>query len=130
MRSNKRAQREAKEMFRSSLVNGVLDEDHLRQLAHRVVAGGSRDRLGILTHLRRLVKSHLAQSMAVIESATQLPPELQADLEANLTRQYGRRLTATFSVLSELIGGVRIRVGSNVYDGSVQGTITTWLKSF
>src|SRR3954447_8632914 len=104
MRSNKRAQREAKEMFRSSLVDGVLDEDRLRLLAHRVVASGSRNRLGILTYLSRLLKSHLTQNMAVIESAAQLPPKLQADLETSLTRQYGRRLTATFSIQPDLIG--------------------------
>ena len=123
MKIGKRAKREAKQLFRFCLVDGMLDENRVRQVVQRVVAAGHRDCPAILSHLRRLVRLDLARHTATIESATPLPAELQAAIEAGLTRRYGRGLSAAFAQRPALIGGMRIRVGCDVYDGSVQGRL-------
>lgn len=120
MKISKRAKREAKQLFRFCLVDGRLDENRVRQVVQRVVAAGRRDRPAILSHFRRLVKLDLARHAAIIESATPLPTDLQAAVEAGLTRRYGPRLTTAFAHRPALIGGMRIQVGSDVYDGSVR----------
>jgi F-type H+-transporting ATPase subunit delta len=130
MKISKRAKREAKQLFRFCLVEGMLDENRVRQVVQRVVAAGRRNCPAILSHFRRLVKLHLARHMATIESATPLPTDFQAAIEAGLTRRYGPRLTTAFAHLPALIGGVRIQVGSDVYDGSVRAGLAALEQSF
>jgi len=129
MKITKRAKREAKHLFRVCLVNGVLDESRVRRVAQQVVAAGRRECPAILSHFGRLVRLELARHTATIESATPLPAELQAAVEAGLTRRYGRGLTTAFTQRPALIGGMRIRVGCDVYDGSVQGRLTALEKA-
>jgi F-type H+-transporting ATPase subunit delta len=130
MKINKRAKREAKQLFRFCLVDGMLDENRVRQVMRHAVAVGHRDCPPILSHFRRLVKLDLARHTATIESATPLPADLQAAVEAGLTRRYGGRLTTAFAHLPALIGGMRIQVGSDVYDGSVRAGLAALEKSF
>jgi len=130
MKISKRAKREAKQLFRFCLVDGMLDENRVRQVAQRVVAAGRRDCPAILAHFRRLVRLDLARHTATIESATPLPADLQGAFEASLTRRYGRGLATTFAHRPALIGGMRIQVGSDVYDGSVRAGLMELEKSF
>jgi len=130
MHSNKKVRREAKRLFHLSLVDGSLDESRIQQAVKEVAQSGHRDRLAILAHLLRLIRLHSAQHMAEIESATPLPPNLQAELETTLARRYGRGLATTFKVSPPLIGGVRIQVGSDVYDGSVRARLADLEKRF
>lgn len=123
MKISKRAKREAKQLFRMCLVNGVLDENRVRNIMQQVVAAGHRDCPAILSHFGRLVKLDLARRMATIESATPLPADLQAAIGAGLSHRYGPDLTTAFAHRPALIGGMRIQVGSDVYDGSVQGRL-------
>jgi F-type H+-transporting ATPase subunit delta len=41
----------------------------------------------------------------------------------NLKRKYGQDLIAEFSVNPELLGGMRIRVGSDVWDATVRNRL-------
>ena len=129
MKINKRAKREARQLFRSCLVNGMLDENRVRQVVQQVVAAGRRDCPAILSHFGRLVKLDLARHTATIESATPLPADVQAEIEAGLARRYGPGLTTAFGQRPELIGGMRIQVGCDVYDGSVQGRLAALEKA-
>jgi len=130
MKISKRAKREAKQLFRFCLVDGMLDESRVRQVAQRIVAAGRRDCPAILAHFRRLVRLDLARHTATIESATPLPADFQAAIEAGLTRRYGRGLATAFAHRPALIGGMRIQVGSDVYDGSVRAGLAALERSF
>jgi len=130
MRTNKRTRREAKELFRACMVNGLLDENRVRRVVQRLVAARRHDCPGILSHFERLLKLDLARRTATIESATPLPGDVQADIEARLTHLYGPGLTTAFARRPALIGGVRIQVGSDVYDGSVQARLAALQKGF
>lgn len=130
MKINKQARREAKQLFRYCLVNGLLDENRVRTVVQHVVAAGHHNPLAVLSHFRRLVKLDLARHTATVESATPLPPDLQAIIEAGLTRRYGPGLTAAFAHRPALIGGMRIQVGSDVYDGSVRAGLAALEESF
>jgi F-type H+-transporting ATPase subunit delta len=130
MKINKQAKREAKQLFRYCLVTGLLDENRVRNVVQHVIAAGHRDRLAILSHFRRLVKLDLAQHTATVESAALLPPDLQAGIEAGLTRRYGPGLSTAFAQRPELIGGMRIQIGSDVYDGSVRAGLAALEESF
>jgi F-type H+-transporting ATPase subunit delta len=60
---------------------------------------------------------------ASVETATALPEDLRGTVRANLDRAYGAGLETTFTENPALIGGMRIRVGSDVYDGSVRARL-------
>jgi F-type H+-transporting ATPase subunit delta len=60
---------------------------------------------------------------ATIESAFPLTDAQLADLKAALERRFGKRIEATVSVDSALIGGARVTVGDTVLDGSVQAQL-------
>ena len=130
MKVKKQARREAKRLYRFCLVNGLLDENRVRQVAQRVVAAKDRDCPAILSHFLRLVKLDRAAHTAIVESAAPLPAELQAAIQNGLSRQYGSALAAEFSQRPELIGGVRVQVGCDVYDGSVRAKLAELARSF
>src|SRR2546428_9238333 len=97
MKMNKRAKREAKQLFRLCLVNSLLDENRVRQVVQRVVAGGHRDWRAMLSHFWRVVRLDLAPHTATIESGTPLPADFQGGNEAGLTRPYGPGVTTALA---------------------------------
>jgi F-type H+-transporting ATPase subunit delta len=130
MRIHKQAKREARRLFRYCLVNGLLDANRVRDVVQHVVAAGHRDCPAILSHFKRLVKLDLARHTATVESAAPLPADLQAAIDAGLTRRYGPGLSTAFAHHPALIGGMRIQVGSDVYDGSVRAGLAALEKRF
>jgi F-type H+-transporting ATPase subunit delta len=130
MKSNRRAKRLAKQLLCICHVEGLLDEDRTRQVVKRVIASGRRDCPAILAHFLRLVRLDLAQHAANVESAGPLSAGLQSAIQASLLRRYGSGLNMTFTLRPSLIGGVRIQVGSDVYDGSVLARLTAFEKGF
>jgi len=130
MRVDKRRRREAKHLFRLCLVNGVLDEHRVWHVVQRVVADSHRDGPAILSHFGRLVKLEVARHTATVESVTLLPDDLRAAIATGLTRRYGPGITTIFAERPALVGGVRIEVGSDVYDGSVRAGLAALEKSF
>ena len=117
-------------MFRSCLVNGVLDESRVRQLVAQVVDAKPRGYVAILSHFQRLVRLELERRTAKVDSAVPLPSELAAGVTHSLNRVYGQGLRLSFAQNPALIGGVRIKVGSDVYDGSIQARLGRLAESF
>jgi F-type H+-transporting ATPase subunit delta len=130
MTRNKLAKREAKQLFRLCMVDALLDEGRVRQVAQHVSAAGYRYCPAVLAHFLRLVKLDQARHTANVESATPLPEDLQASTQASLTRLYGPGLITAFVHRPSLIGGMRVQVGSDVYDGSVKAALEALEKSF
>jgi F-type H+-transporting ATPase subunit delta len=130
MNATKQARREAKQLFRSCIVNGLLDEERARWAVQQIVATRSRGLLGILSHFRRLVKQDGARHSAKVESAGNLPADVQARVKAGLVRLYGAGLNTSFTENPALIGGMRIQVGSDVYDGSVRSRLAALEQRF
>ena len=130
MTISKQARREAQQLFRSCQVNGLLNGERVRRVVLQVIAAKPRGYLAILSHFKRLVKLDLERRSARIESAVPLTAELQASVENNLARLYGAGLNLSFAQNPALIGGLRIKVGSDVYDSTVQGRLAALQESF
>jgi len=130
MKISKQARREAKELFRSCVADGMLDENRARLAVRLVLEAKPRGYLAILGHFERLVKLEIQRRTARVESAVPLSPDLQESVKAGLARIYGRGLDISFAQQPELIGGLRIQVGSDVYDGSIQARLATLQESF
>jgi F-type H+-transporting ATPase subunit delta len=130
MGTTKQVRREAKHLFRLCLVNESLDETRARQVLKRVLDSKRRGCLALGAYFGRLVKLELSRHAATVESATRLPPNFQASVQAGLEHVYGSRIITSFVHNPALIGGMRIKVGSDVYDGSVKARLTALEKSF
>ena len=130
MRITKQAKRGAKQLFRNCTLDGLLDENRAREVVRRVLEAKPRGYLAILNHFARLIKMDLERRTAVVESAAPLPPELQSRVQADLSRSYGPGLNISFAQNPALLGGMRIKVGSDVYDGTVKARLTALQESF
>ena len=130
MKVSKQARREAKELFRDCFVNGVMDDNRVRQVVSKVAELKPRGYIMILSHFQRLVKLEVERRTARVESAILLPPELQSEVTNKLNRIYGQGLNISFAQNPALLGGLRIKVGSDVYDGSVQSRLEGLAESF
>jgi F-type H+-transporting ATPase subunit delta len=130
MKISKQARRDAKQLFRSCVVNGLLDEDRARQAVAAVVGQKPRGYFAVLSHFHRLVKLDVARRTARVDSAILLGPEPQAGVQASLGRAYGPGLSLSFNQNPALVGGVRVLVGSDVYDGSIQARLAALAESF
>jgi F-type H+-transporting ATPase subunit delta len=130
MKTTRRARRQARRLFRACFERGLLDEARARRAAGRVARAGRRGSLPVLSHFLRLVRLEGARHRAVVESARALPPDLRTSVEAGLARAYGPGLRTSFSEDPALIGGMRVRVASDVYDGSVQAALAALKERF
>ena len=130
MKTSRQAKRNAKRLFRLCLVNGFLDEGRTRQVVQTVIKAKGRGDLALLSHFRRLVKLEHARHTAEVESAVPVPADLRASIQAGLARSYGPGISASFVHNSELIGGMRIKVGNDVYDGSVRARLAELERNF
>ena len=124
MGKTKQAKREAKELFRLCLVNGLLDEVRVRDVVRRVAESTNRNRFRFLSTFQRLVTLEHARHTATVENATPLSADMQASIQAGLSHTYGPGLSTTFTHNPGLIGGTRIKVGSDVYDSSVKARLS------
>jgi F-type H+-transporting ATPase subunit delta len=127
---SKQAQRDARQLFRSCQVNGLLDESRVRQTVSLLVTQKPRGYIGILSRLQRLVKLDLEQHAASVESSMPLTADLQADVTGEIKKKYGAGVSISFAQNPALIGGLRIQVGSDLYDGSVKMRLQKLEESF
>ena len=69
MKISKQARREAKQLFRSCLVDGLLEENWARQAVDQLLALRPRGYVAILTHFQRMLKLDAERRLARVERA-------------------------------------------------------------
>jgi len=130
MKISRRTSQQAKLLFQHSTKNGLLDQAQAQSLVQRVLEAKPRGCLPVLQAFQRLVILDRAQHAARVESASPLPPEASNRIRSRLEQAYGPGLSFSFAENPALIGGIRIAVGSDVYEGSVQGRLATLEQRF
>jgi F-type H+-transporting ATPase subunit delta len=123
MKVNRKVKRTARRLYRACLVHGALDARRVRAVAARLGTSDARGSLATLTAFHRLVQVDHQRHLAVVESAAPLDPAMRGDLEQQLRRLYGAGIVTSFSENPSLLGGLRIKVASDVYDGSIRARL-------
>ena len=123
MKINKETRQLSKELLRASFTDGKLESTKVAALVKSLIEKKPRHYIQVLEAYQRLLRLEVEKRTATIETATELPPAAAAQILANLKRKYGSDLTAKFGVNPELLGGMRIRVGSDVWDSSVRNRL-------
>jgi F-type H+-transporting ATPase subunit delta len=126
MKIDKNSARSARALFRACVdADGRLHSDRIRAVVSKLAQAKPRGYLRILSAFERLVRLEVQKRQATVESATELSPEISNQVRADLTKKYGDDLSFDFRVNPELIGGLRVQVGSHVWDGSVRAKLDT-----
>ncbi len=123
MKISKLATASARRLFGLCQTDGRLDEAKLRLVVARLVEAKPRDYAAILSALLRLTRLAYESRKGVVESAVELDAASQQRVLASLTEKYGPGLVLQYQISPALLGGLRIRVGNDVIDGSIRGRL-------
>jgi F-type H+-transporting ATPase subunit delta len=123
MKINKEIRQRSRALLRESFTGDQLDRGKIASRVDSLVAEKPRHCLAVLEHYKRLLRLEVEKRHARIESASQLSPQVSSKVASNLKRKYGNDLTTEFVVKPELLGGMRVRVGSDVWDGTVRNRL-------
>ncbi len=130
MKISKVATTTARRIFRLCQTEGRLDEAKLGKAVRKLASEKPRDYRGILMALKRLVRLELERRHVVVESAEKLSAAETERVASGLRTKYGNDLTFEYRVNPELLGGLKVRVGSDVWDGTVKGRLDRLAQAF
>jgi F-type H+-transporting ATPase subunit delta len=120
MKLDKDSRKLSKQLFQASFTDGRIDGKKVAIIGRQVAESKPRNSLGILKEYQRLLRLEIEKHHAVVESAAALDDKTQKQLLKNLCAKYGNDLTSEFKVSPDLLGGLRIKIGSDVFDSSVR----------
>ena len=123
MKLNKEIRQLSRKMLQASFTDGQLDPGRITSLVDSLIAQKRRNYVAVLKNYRRLLRLELEKRHAAIETASEVDPAIRSEIMANLKAKYGNDLATEFRVDPRLLGGMRIRVGSDVWDGSVRNRL-------
>ena len=130
MKANKDAISAARRLFRLCLTDGKLNEDNLRKVFKAIAEKQPRNYKGILITLKKLVRLELERHHVVVESAEALTGATTTRVESELKAQHGNDLTFEYKVNPALLGGIRVRKGDDVWDGSLKSRLDRLANAF
>jgi F-type H+-transporting ATPase subunit delta len=123
MKQNKEIRRLSRKMLRASFTDGQLDRGKIGSLLQSLIAKKPRYNIDILQTYKRLLRLELEKRHAIVESASELNAPTSSKIVNRLKQRYGPDLTAEFHLDPGLLGGLRVRVGSDVWDGTVRNRL-------
>ena len=130
MKGTKQSRRFAKQLFKNCQVNGRLDADRTQKSVQLLIEQKPRGYFGILQHFHRLVKLDEASRTARVESAVALGQAQQQGIQDSLNQLKGGNVTVEFAENPGLIGGMRVKIGDDVFDGSVRTRLANLSETF
>lgn len=123
MKISKDIRQLSRKLVRASYVDGTLSREKINSLVQSIIAQKPRSYVQLLENYHRLLRLEVEKRRATIESAAKLDPEAGLKIMIGLRQKYGAGLTTEFVVNPALLGGVRVRVGSDVWDSSVRNRL-------
>jgi F-type H+-transporting ATPase subunit delta len=123
------AQQFARQLFSLSIVDGVVSADRVAGVLEYVEKRGVANPVMVLKAYHRLVAREVARGVALVEHAGAVNDAMLAAIAAAMTRKYGRAVSAAARPNAELIAGLRVHVGDDVYESSVAGQLAALASS-
>jgi len=112
----------ARKLFRVCSPEGTLDQSKLAEVVDEIIKAKPRNYLGLLWQLQRLAEISASERTHVVESAVDLADQGEA-IFSDLSKKYGAPLRKDYVVNPDLLGGLRLRVGSDIWDYSVRAKL-------
>jgi F-type H+-transporting ATPase subunit delta len=106
-----------------SLLAGKASPSALRLIHRLVAAPRGRSVIGGLEELSRIAAEHRQRLTALVTAAVALTEAQRERLAGILARSYGREVRLHVELDEELIGGLVVRIGDDIVDGSIAGRL-------
>jgi F-type H+-transporting ATPase subunit delta len=113
---SKQSKEEAKNLIKICLKTGSLDENVASEITKYITTNKSNRNLQTLTYFKQLIRLEVNKETAKLEHATDLSDAVVMDITTKLEKIYNRKMRLEKHKKTELIGGFKITVGSDVYD--------------
>jgi F-type H+-transporting ATPase subunit delta len=123
MAADKQTKLLAKQLFKLSVVNGAVSPEQVSGVLGWIEKTAPRHPLTLLRHYHRLVSAEVAKSRAVVEHAGPVADSTLKLIEGAMTKKYARAVSAVTRPNPRLLAGLRVRVGSDVYESSAAGQL-------
>jgi len=121
MKISRESRKMARRFFRLACdENERLVPARAMEIADRIVVEKPRGFLGALKEFTRLVRLELSHHHARVISASPLDAATTVQFAADIRRRFGSHVTLEFAVDPALLGGVRVQVGNDVWDGTLR----------
>jgi F-type H+-transporting ATPase subunit delta len=130
MKIDRHARQLAKKYFRACLrPDGGLNEPDIRSIIQLLIQEKPRGYIATLSRLQRLIELAVEERTVRVESAAPLA-DRGASIFAELEKRFGPPARTTYEFNPSLLGGVRIRRGSSIWDGSIRGRLNRLERAF
>lgn len=125
MATNKKTKLLAKQLFKLSVDDGAVSPEQVTGVLGWIEKHSPRHSLALLKAYHRLIATELAKSRALVEHAGPVSNATLNQITGAMTQRYRRPVSAVAKPNPKLLAGLRVRVGSDVYESSVSGQLAT-----
>lgn len=119
MRVSRQSRQFARQLFSLSLDGGQVSPERVAGVLAHLARQPPRQPLAVLRRYHRLIATQLAKNRALVEHAGAVDDSVLRLIEAAFVRKYQRPITASARPNPDLIAGLRIRVGDDLYESSI-----------
>ena len=119
----------AKKLLELSKDRGVVTESKVTEVLAGLQQVQHRHHLTVLKTFLKYIRREVALQTAVISTPTELSDHAIKAIEVQFSKLYNRPVGAVTQPDANLIAGVRVRVGDDVYDVSVAGRLQRLAES-
>lgn len=123
MRADKKTKLLAKQLFKLSLVNGAVSAEQVAGVLAYIEQTAPRQSLSLLKLYHRAIAAEFAKSQALVEHAGPVSDATLKLIEGTMSKKYNRAVTVSARPNPRLLAGVRVRIGSDVYESSAAGQL-------
>ena len=114
-----KTRRLAKGLFKLSLEDGTVSQSRVTAVLAWVDRERPSQTSNLLREYLRLITIEVDRGQARVEHAGDLEPQALGQIATSFSRLYGRPIETTSVTNPDLIAGLRIRVGCDVYENSI-----------
>jgi F-type H+-transporting ATPase subunit delta len=125
MAANKQTKLLAKQLFKLSVVNGAVSPEQVAGVLGWIEKHQPRQSLALLKAYHHRIQIELAKSQAVVEHAGPVSDATLKQIESAMSKKYARPIAASAKPAPQLLAGLRVRVGSDVYESTVAGQLSS-----
>ena len=130
MRNSREARRLSRQLVKLSFTDGKLDQEKITKMVGSLVTEKPRQDVEVLKDYQNLIRLEIQKRQATVESAVDIDQGLKEKIAANLRSRYGDDVTVDYKLNPDLLGGLRIKIGDDVWDGSVRQRLNRLQQQF
>lgn len=112
-----------------TLEDGLVSEEKVQAVLAALRKNPPRKPIAVLKEFLYYVEREINSSKAVIEYAGKVDDSALEAIRANLSKTYDRSITLETVENVDLIAGLRVSIGDDIYDSSVAGRLDNLAKS-